>query len=141
MNLVLGFYVGKNEDDAIKKLRNDIDQTYDYSSFDPRITFHYYLKVDEKTVGLSDVKIIDTEAEILYIFIQEKERGKGYGRAFLRKIIDNLDASKIHKILLEVDESNVVAHQLYINAGFTQVGIRKAYYQNGEDAILMKMDL
>ena len=38
---------------------------------------------------------------------------------------------------LEVNQINQVARNLYDKYGFKQVGRRKNYYANGEDAILM----
>ena len=43
--------------------------------------------------------------------------------------------------MLEVRVSNAAAIALYEQLGFLQVGRRKGYYQDGEDAILMNMDI
>jgi ribosomal-protein-alanine N-acetyltransferase len=40
-------------------------------------------------------------------------------------------------LTLEVRPSNLNAINLYIKSGFKQVSVRKAYYNNGEDAFLM----
>ena len=43
---------------------------------------------------------------------------------------------------LEVRESNVFARGMYDKFGYVEVGRRKHYYKdNGEDAILMSLDL
>jgi len=42
---------------------------------------------------------------------------------------------------LEVRPTNATAISLYARCGFITIGRRKAYYENGEDAILMKYEL
>jgi len=44
--------------------------------------------------------------------------------------------------LLEVREDNPRARQLYSRHGFTEVGIRRGYYQpSGVDAVVMRKEL
>lgn len=42
-------------------------------------------------------------------------------------------------VLLEVRASNQPAQQLYASLGFECVGLRKKYYGDGEDAVLMTL--
>ena len=49
--------------------------------------------------------------------------------------------AKANDIFLEVRESNIAAIQLYKRYHFEQVGVRKSYYQDGENAIVMKKSL
>ena len=42
---------------------------------------------------------------------------------------------------LEVRESNSSAKGLYVAFGFEQMGLRKGYYPDGEDAIVMTKKL
>ena len=45
-------------------------------------------------------------------------------------------------IILEVREGNVAARNLYDSLGFTQIGVRKRYYEDSrEDAIVMILHL
>jgi ribosomal-protein-alanine N-acetyltransferase len=43
--------------------------------------------------------------------------------------------------VLEVRAGNKAAISLYHKLGFAEVGKRKAYYSDGEDALLMQKDL
>jgi len=45
------------------------------------------------------------------------------------------------KMFLEVDSRNRPAIALYQAAGFHQKGMRKAYYSDGSDALIMQADL
>jgi ribosomal-protein-alanine N-acetyltransferase len=44
-------------------------------------------------------------------------------------------------VFLEVDEHNEPACRLYRNAGFSEVGVRKGYYQEGASALVLRRDL
>ena len=46
------------------------------------------------------------------------------------------------EVLLEVREDNPRARRLYLRHGFTEVGIRRGYYQpSGVDAVVMRKEL
>ena len=44
-------------------------------------------------------------------------------------------------LFLEVAHTNTAARNLYAKAGLTETGRRKAYYNNGDDAIVMSRGL
>ena len=78
------------------------------------------------------------EAHITNIAVDEQFRGKNYGQALLKKIIDDCYKEKIKYITLEVRVSNKPAINLYSKYGFQSFGKRKKYYQdNNEDALIM----
>ena len=66
--------------------------------------------------------------------IPEKQR-QGIGSFMLQKIFDYFMEYK--KAFLEVRESNKNAINLYRTFGFEAIFRRKAYYPNGEDALVM----
>ena len=45
-----------------------------------------------------------------------------------------------NSIILEVRKSNFPAINLYLKFGFSELGIREKYYNDGEDAIIMKRE-
>ena len=47
----------------------------------------------------------------------------------------------IEKIFLEVRLSNLPAQNLYIKNGFNRINVRKSYYSDGEDAVVMAKEL
>jgi ribosomal-protein-alanine N-acetyltransferase len=49
-----------------------------------------------------------------------------------------MGAVKVH---LEVAAGNTPARALYDTVGFTEAGRRRRYYSNGEDALLMVMEI
>ena len=80
------------------------------------------------------------EGEILRIAINHKIRKAGLGKKLLLASIEEMEKSGANEIFLEVRASNESAIALYESVGFSEIGIRKSYYDNGEDAILYKKD-
>lgn len=86
--------------------------------------------------------LLDTEAELLYLFVDEPYRGKGLAKGLLlgtMKELRNQYASRA--IHLEVRASNQTALAVYASCGFSLLGRRRRYYQDGEDALLMRCRL
>ncbi len=86
------------------------------------------------------------EAEVLAICVAAEQRCKGLGRKLLRALEKQLAAGQITRLHLEARVSNLPARQLYVRAGFTETGRRKAYYHGtddapAEDAVLMAKTL
>ena len=80
------------------------------------------------------------EAELLNIGVAAGQQRKGLGRAMLREILEIARAKNMRRVFLEVRSSNVAAIALYRSVGFTEIGVRRGYYQNAsgsEDAITM----
>jgi len=68
--------------------------------------------------------------------------GKFRRRAdILQRDGDFLAGLGVDAVFLEVDENNAPARRLYRKAGFTEVGGRKAYYQEGASAVVLRRDL
>ncbi len=86
----------------------------------------------EKPVGFVIFSLIDGEAEIYDIAVAPESRRKGVGRELIE------GALKIaERAFLEVREGNIPAKELYKAAGFKEYGIRKGYYSDGENAVVM----
>ena len=84
------------------------------------------------------------EAELLTMAVTPDARRSGIGRAMLRALIDRARAYRATAIWLEVRVSNTPALALYREAGFAEMGARKAYYEKAdarEDAITMRLAL
>jgi [ribosomal protein S18]-alanine N-acetyltransferase len=92
-------------------------------------------------VGMLIVWIILDELHIATLAVDANYRRKHIARRLLLKALTEGMEQKCISALLEVRSSNTAAINLYLTAGFKQVGLRKKYYQdNGEDAVLMTLD-
>ncbi|MDD5687775.1 MAG: ribosomal protein S18-alanine N-acetyltransferase [Elusimicrobia bacterium] len=78
------------------------------------------------------------EAHVTNIAVSEKYRKKGVGSKMLKYIIDLAKSLQIKKMFLEVRANNIGAKVLYENYGFKNIGIRKKYYSNKDDAVIME---
>ena len=101
----------------------------------------YVVAIDENTnkiAGYAGMWIVLDEAHITNVGVLPEYRGKGIGVMLMnRQVKDSIIAGAI-KMTLEARVSNEVAINLYKKLGFTQVGIRKRYYEdNNEDAVIM----
>jgi ribosomal-protein-alanine N-acetyltransferase len=77
------------------------------------------------------------EMHIHEVAIHPDHRRKGLGVLLIHSLLSEAATQNITRIYLEVRPSNHSAIKLYEKCGFTRDGIRKGYYQNGEDAVLM----
>ncbi|WP_300343341.1 ribosomal protein S18-alanine N-acetyltransferase [Fusobacterium sp.] len=87
----------------------------------------------ENLVGYVIVFDNSESLEIMKIAVLPEFRKKGIGKILLDEI------EKLKKdIFLEVRESNIVAREFYIKNSFKEIGKRKNYYKdNNEAAIIM----
>ncbi len=91
--------------------------------------------------GFAAVRIVVGEAELDAIAVEPEARGHGAGRAIFAHLIDDLRVSGVDRLALEVRASNAPARALYARVGMTEYGVRKRYYENGEDAVLLGLSL
>ena len=99
--------------------------------------FYYVFFDDEKRIGYLSSWVTIPQAEILNFFIISEYQGRGIGSMMLKFIINEFIKMGVLEISLEVRASNYVAQRVYEKMGFRKAHIRKEYYHDGEDAILM----
>ncbi len=83
------------------------------------------------------MQILD-EGHILDVAVRKDFCGKGIGRLLVETSLRMCREKGSDFVSLEVRPSNVAAISLYRRLGFSEVGRRKGYYENGEDALLMQ---
>ena len=81
-------------------------------------------------------KVLD-EAHITNIAVKSTERGKGIGKFLMSALIARAKLADITRMTLEVREGNIPAIKLYESFGFKVEGVRKKYYDNKYDALIM----
>ena len=65
----------------------------------------------------------------------------GVVKDILEQMIKRAAVQKIERMTLEVRVSNITAIKLYEKFGFVTLGVRPKYYENGEDALIMWMEV
>jgi len=97
---------------------------------------------DGKVKAYSIYRVVVDEAHLMNLATHPGARGRGIGRKLLDYSMSDCASQGGAFMFLEVRETNTVAQNLYLSAGFRPMGRRKGYYQdNGEDAIVMEARL
>lgn len=99
-------------------------------------------KINNKIVGFAGIwKAVD-DVHITNIVTAKNFRRQNIGSILLSNLIELARIEKdITSITLEVNSNNIPAKKLYEKFGFKVVGLRKKYYNNTDDAIIMTKEL
>ena len=100
---------------------------------------HYTVLLDgEAVIGYTGFWKIEDEAHIMNIAVDTQYRRKHLADSLMEDMIMRAKALSIKHMTLEVRSSNSGAISLYKKYGFKETGIRKNYYEKGnEDAVIM----
>ncbi len=91
---------------------------------------------DDSLLGYLNVWIGADELEVTEIVVSTQYRRQGYGRELIAWLMSRRAQMGACRIHLEVRASNHPAISLYSAMGFVEVGRRRGYYRDGEDAYL-----
>lgn len=91
--------------------------------------------------GMVLARSVLDEAEILTLAVAPDARRRGTGRDLLRHAMAEAQSRGAVKMFLEVSAANAAARALYQSCGFTRAGLRRRYYADGSDALLLSRPL
>jgi ribosomal-protein-alanine N-acetyltransferase len=83
-------------------------------------------------------RIAADEAEILTLAVLPDQRRQGLARILLEEAAQQCQALGATTLFLEVATRNEAAHALYLAQGFQEIGRRRRYYADGDDALVMR---
>ena len=82
------------------------------------------------------------DADVLNVAVVPAARRRGIAAALMTELETRLAPKGVERITLEVRASNLPAIRLYEGLGYTQVGLRKGYYEKPrEDALILQKQL
>ncbi|WP_331000067.1 ribosomal protein S18-alanine N-acetyltransferase [Acetobacter garciniae] len=87
--------------------------------------------------GFVMLRCVVDEAEILTLCVLPACRRRGLARQLLAHALAMACDLGAGTVFLEVSVRNPAATELYAQAGFTRQGLRKAYYPDGSDALIL----
>jgi len=90
--------------------------------------------------GFVLARVAADEAEILTLAVVPSARRQGLARHLLQAAAGAMQLGAV-AMLLEVADTNIAGRALYAGLGFTQVGLRRGYYAQGMDALVLRLDL
>jgi ribosomal-protein-alanine N-acetyltransferase len=92
-------------------------------------------------VGYAGLMCIEPIADVQTIAVVPEFEGRGIGSALLTRLIEEAAGRGAQDVLLEVRADNPRAQQLYLRFGFEQIHVRRGYYRDGVDALIMRLQL
>jgi ribosomal-protein-alanine N-acetyltransferase len=102
----------------------------------------FVAEVEGEVRGYAVTWVVMDEVHLMNIAVHPDHRRRGVGHDLMRRVIRLGREKGSRWVTLEVRESNYLARSFYAGYGFRVVGRRRGYYSdNGEDAVLMSLDL
>src|SRR4029078_12904752 len=88
-------------------------------------------------VGYAGVMISFEDAHVTTIAVDPAWHRRGIATRLMGALASESLVRGAHNLTLEVRMSNKGAQEMYRRFGFAPVGVRKNYYENVEDALVM----
>ncbi len=117
-------------------------------NYSPNLFNHFYETSPEgfwvaeklqKIIGfIVGIKTNNDTSRIVMLAISDKQRKQGLGAALLKNFIREMTSQNIKQIELEVKTDNKKAINFYNKHGFNIIDTIQRFYQNGEDAYIMR---
>lgn len=101
------------------------------------LNLYYVMEQEERIIGFAGINVVLDEGHIRKICIAPDMRRNGYGSIFLQELEKQAYSRGAEGLTLEVRSSNKAAIAMYERFGFRQEGLRRKYYDNKEDALIM----
>ena len=95
-------------------------------------------RLRKKIIGFITVRGAAGQFEITNLAVDKMYTRQGIGSALLAHVLTQLN---VKHLTLEVSESNQPARMLYEKYGFKVVSVRRQFYPDGADALLMERTL
>jgi ribosomal-protein-alanine N-acetyltransferase len=92
---------------------------------------------DDEICGFIVTRVAADEAEIITIAVRPDRHRQGLASALLKTALAQAEAAGATRAFLEVAARNLPARRLYEGQGFREVGRRKTYYADGDDALVL----
>ena len=103
----------------------------------------WVLCLEDRVIGYGILSVGAGEAHVLNVCIAPDQRGQGFGRYLMKRLLDIARWNAAERVFLEVRPSNPNAQALYVSLGFHEIGRRPRYYpahEGREDAIVMSLE-
>ena len=92
-------------------------------------------------VAYAGLMCVEPIADVQTIAVVPEFEGRGIGSALLTELIAEARRRGAADVLLEVRADNPRAQALYRRFGFRQIHVRRRYYRDGVDALIMQLAL
>ena len=145
MNIIIEKMTKEHLDKIKENLKEDFDEFWNENVLkneleNPASTYIVAKDEQNNIVGYAGIWQPIDEAHITNIVTKKDKRRNKIGTKMLEELIKIAKEKKLKDITLEVNVNNIPAINLYKKYNFKEVGIRKKYYNNTDDAIIMTLN-
>lgn len=144
-NLKISIMTLPDLDSISNILTYEFDDFWNYNVFKSELenknSKYVVAKLNNEIIGFGGIWFSVDDIHITNIVVKKIYRNQKIGSLILTALIDMCKNQAQKAITLEVNLNNIPAQKLYQKFGFKIVGIRKKYYNNTEDAIIMTKTL
>ena len=108
----------------------------------PTTRFMSVAESDNAVIGYCGVFLPapGVEADILTVAVLPEYRRQGIAKEFMRQIEEWSHQRGASALMLEVEQSNESAIELYKSLGYMKISVRMDYYGPGKDAFVMRKE-
>ena len=96
---------------------------------------------DRRLIALASAWLVVDELQITAVAVDPMHQRCGLGAKVMQAVMNRAADLGAVTASLEVASSNAVARAFYSRSGFLITGRRKAYYANGDDALLLSRSI
>lgn len=99
---------------------------------------HYLVgTIGDELVGYGGLLYVEDDAHVTNVAVHPNWRSRGIATELLLDLAWEANRRGCAAMTLEVRHTNLAAQQLYRRFGFVPAGVRKKYYENRDDAVVM----
>jgi [ribosomal protein S18]-alanine N-acetyltransferase len=91
-----------------------------------------------EVVGYVGAFVMPPDGDIQTVAVRADRQGRGIARALVESLLDGIEAEGVTHTMLEVRADNDAAVALYERLGFGRISVRRRYYPDGADAVIMR---
>ena len=148
-DLVIGRYARVDLDEILAIERASFPHPWSPEMFDEELNnrlCHIFVAREKagtggRVAGYVCFWLFLAEMHLLNIAVNPASRRRGIGAALLARALDFARERGVKMVFLEVRRGNRAAQSLYRRFGFREMGARPRYYEDGEDAIVMLLEV
>ncbi len=111
------------------------------SSLENEMAYFFVLEEEENILGYISTMFDGQIVEILNFCVDKNSQHKGLGTKILSFLDNYFYTLKAKSMILEVRNNNINAIKIYEKFGFKKIHVRKNYYSNGDDALILEHKL
>jgi ribosomal-protein-alanine N-acetyltransferase len=100
----------------------------------PETRYYLVAEDDGGLAGYAGLAVVAGQADVQTLAVAADRQGQGLGRLLLDDLVAEARRRGAGAVLLEVRAENERAQALYRGAGFERIGLRRGYYQPGQQA-------